>query len=208
VEELYFTANVDNYGNQGNGSATYQMRYLIDWSNFDPSNGTILFYAGNEGDVWTFYNNTGFMTVTLAQQLSGLVVFGEHRYFGTSAPFGDASYDKENLVFLTVEQAMFDFVLLVQDIRYQIQEKYATNKDYPCIAFGGSYGGMLAAWLRMKYPGTFQGALASSAPILFFEGSVSPYAYNEVATQSFASYNEECPNVIRNGFAALIANED
>jgi lysosomal Pro-X carboxypeptidase len=67
---------------------------------------------------------------------------------------------------------------------------------------------MLAAWLRMKYPGTFQGALASSAPILFFEGSVSPYAYNEVATQSFASYAAECPNVIRNGFAALIANED
>jgi len=31
---------------------------------------------------------------------------------------------------------------------------------------------MLAAWLRIKYPLVFAGALASSAPIRWFEGEL------------------------------------
>ena len=47
---------------------TYRMRYLLDESYVNASElyPPILFYCGNEGDVWTFYNNSGFMTTTLA----------------------------------------------------------------------------------------------------------------------------------------------
>jgi pimeloyl-ACP methyl ester carboxylesterase len=74
-------------------------------------------------------------------------VFGEHRYFGESMPFGDQSYDKSNLEYLTVEQAMMDYVELVKSLKdaYDLQ-------DRAVIVGGGSYGGMLAAWLRLKYP--------------------------------------------------------
>ena len=113
------------------------------------------------------------MTTTLAEKFGAMVLFGEHRYFGTSMPFGDESFDKDNLNMLTVEQAMMDYVEFILDFK----EKN-NMQDRAVIVGGGSYGGMLSAWLRMKYPHAFQGALAASAPILFFDGYVSPYAYD------------------------------
>ena len=113
----WMEATIDHFNNHGAGSATYPMRYIVDKTYFDAEKGPIIFYAGNEGDVWTFFDNAGFMTTTLAQQFGALVVFGEHRYFGESLPFGDESYDRKNLEYLTVEQAMFDYVELIKMIK-------------------------------------------------------------------------------------------
>ena len=72
------------------------------------------------------------------------------------------------------------------------------------IVGGGSYGGMLSAWLRMKYPHVFQGALAASAPILFFDGVVSPNAYDDIATDDYRKADKQCPVMIKAGFDQLI----
>ena len=102
---MYFDTAIDHFN--GSYTSTYQMRYLVDLQYYDKKKGPILFYAGNEGDVWTFYNNSGFMTTTLAQNLSAAVVFAEHRYYGKSMPYGNMSFsDKEHLKFLSVEQVM------------------------------------------------------------------------------------------------------
>lgn len=128
------------------------MRYLVDETFYSSTNpeAPIIFYAGNEGDVWSFFDNSGFMTTTLAEQFGALVVFGEHRYYGTSMPYGDESFDYDNLAFLTVEQAMMDYVELIKSIK----EEYGME-DRAVIVGGGSYGGMLSAWLRMKFPNYF-----------------------------------------------------
>ena len=98
------------------------MRFLVDDTYFNKDTGCILFYAGNEGDIYTFYDNSGFITKDLAISMNAMIIFGEHRYYGNSMPFVDkaTSYLNKNLIWLTVEQTMMDFNLLIQGIRWQI----------------------------------------------------------------------------------------
>jgi lysosomal Pro-X carboxypeptidase len=104
----------------------------------------------------------------------------------------EKAFAHENTKYLTTEQAQYDYVQLIKQVR-----KDYGGEDRAVIVFGGSYGGMLAAWLRMKFPATFQGAHAASAPILFYPGSVSPYGFNAVVTNDFAKYDANCPVFIR-----------
>jgi pimeloyl-ACP methyl ester carboxylesterase len=197
-KEYYIDMPIDHFTNRGAGSATFKMRYFVDAQFWDPMSGPILFYAGNEGQIESFYENSGFLTKNLSSELKGLIVFGEHRYFGKSMPFDSQyAYNTSNNTFLTVDQVMMDYNKLIKSIRYQYG---ATDK--PCIVFGGSYGGMLAAWLRMKYPQTFQGALASSAPILYFQGApTAPEdAFGDMITQAFANVTSKCSETIKEGF--------
>ena len=151
ISELFLDVPVDHFTTNNTNSPTYKMRYLIDDSQVqkDAESPPILFYCGNEGDIWTFYNNSGFMTKNLSAELNGLVLLGEHRFYGESLPFGDQSFSsKDTTRFLTVDQTLMDFVFLIKSIK-------DSNPLYtysPVFAFGGSYGGMLAAWFRMKYP--------------------------------------------------------
>lgn len=86
AQEFFYYTKLDHFDADGK-SPSFKMRYLIDDTYWDPETGPILFYAGNEGDIYSFYDNTGFMTETIAQETKGLLVFGEHRYFGVSYPF-------------------------------------------------------------------------------------------------------------------------
>jgi lysosomal Pro-X carboxypeptidase len=172
----------DHFTSNG-ASSKFSMRYLVNETYAQgKTNPPILFYCGNEGNVTTFWDNSGFMTKNLSVNMSAVLLFGEHRYYGESLPFGkNYSWTPQNVSLLTVDQALMDYVKLIKSFK-------ANNTAYaksPVYAFGGSYGGMLAAWFRMKYPHIIQGAHAASAPIMFFPGSVSPYAFNEMVSRTF-----------------------
>ena len=79
---------------KGQDGDRFDLRYIVDdqyWIAGNDNNHSrpIFFYAGNEGDIWNFYKNSGFVTTSLAKEYGALVVFGEHRYFGKSYPFDD-----------------------------------------------------------------------------------------------------------------------
>lgn len=198
--ELNFTTRLDHFN--GSSDDTFLMRYLVNDQFYNATSGPILFYAGNEGDVWNFYNNSGFLTETLAKEMGAKIVFAEHRYYGTSMPYGDAKVafsDVEHRRFLSIEQVMWDYINLLSFIKDEDD-----MQDRAVIAFGGSYGGMLAAWMRMKYPQHIQGAIASSAPILWFEGATDPSAYTEVASASIKKAGgQTCYDSIKRGFYDL-----
>lgn len=96
---------------------------------------------------------------------------------------------------------MEDFVDLVKFVRTEYD-----MEDKACVVFGGSYGGMLAGWLRQKYPQTFQGALAASAPSLYFQGAPSAPedAYGEICTDTFRKSLDKAPELIRESFEVMM----
>lgn len=201
----WFDTWLDHFANNGN-SSSFKMRYLVQEDYWDPRSGPIFFYTGNEGSIWNFYNNTGFMTETLAKEFKALVVFSEHRYFGESFPVDkEKAFTPEYTKYLTVEQVMMDYVLLMKHVKHQWDCEHV-----PVIAFGGSYGGMLASWMRMKYPATIQGALAASAPILYFKGATDPEAFSMIVSESFGAVlpDNKCNTTMQQAFQDLKAMKD
>jgi hypothetical protein len=55
------------------------------------------------------------------------------------------------LKYLTVPQVLWDFIDVIGVIKND-KTTYRNITDKAVIVGGGSYGGMLSAWMRMKYP--------------------------------------------------------
>lgn len=111
---------------------TLNFRYLVNDTYAKGSKSPILFYTGNEGDIELFAQNTGFMW-EIAPKLGATLVFAEHRYYGKSLPFGDKSYDSsQHLGYLTSEQALADFSLLLDSIN-SINSTSLAEKKRPVI---------------------------------------------------------------------------
>lgn len=192
---FHIDQQIDHFGFLENG--TFKQRYLLNDQHWHKDGGPILFYTGNEGDITWFCNNTGFMW-DVAEELGALLVFAEHRYYGESLPFGEKSYSNTKyLNYLASEQVLADFAVLIKALKKGL----SGAQKSPVIAIGGSYGGMLAAWLRMKYPNAVVGALAASAPIWQF--IVPCGEFYRVVTHDFTISGSNCSSSIRSSWAAI-----
>jgi lysosomal Pro-X carboxypeptidase len=112
-----------------------------------------------------------------------------------SIPFG--VLNQTTLQYLTIEQALADFSTLVVDLKRR-QNSIAS----PVIAVGGSYGGVLSLFARLKQPNVFAGALASSAPPLKSKLRASN-AFNVIVTNAYGNVSSQCPSIVRKAWQEL-----
>ncbi|PIN11337.1 Prolylcarboxypeptidase (angiotensinase C) [Handroanthus impetiginosus] len=199
-ETRYFDQNLDHFS--FSDLPKFRQRYLINtehWAGPDQL-GPIFFYCGNEGDIEWFAANTGFVW-EFAPRFRAMVIFPEHRYYGESMPYGsheEAYKNASTLAHLTAEQALADFAVLITELK-----KNLSAQACPVVLFGGSYGGMLAAWMRLKYPHIAIGALASSAPILQFEDIVPPGTFYDIVSNGFRRESISCFNTIKDSWDVI-----
>lgn len=124
----WITQQIDHFGQT---AGTFQQRYSI-YDKFYRAGGPILLYEGEEGAVdcavsittcasalslTLAKNSTIFFT--FAQELGGMAVSLEHRYFGQSMPFGNStvSWTPTNMKYLTLDNVMADAVNFVNMLK-------------------------------------------------------------------------------------------
>ncbi|XP_057864871.1 uncharacterized protein LOC131072653 [Cryptomeria japonica] len=118
--------------------------------------------------------------------LEGGYAFGVGGH-GTSMPFEGkeaADTNASTMGYLTSTQALADYATIIVDLK-----KTLKAEKCPVVVFGASYGGMLTAWFRLKYPHLSIGALASSAPILNLDDIAPTYSFGSIITKDFRMCN-------------------
>jgi len=202
-ETKYYQQTLDHF-NFGN-TQTYKQRYLYNDKNWNTKSypngcyGPIFFYTGNESPVTDYWQASGLFTEVLAPKYGALLIFAEHRYFGESLPFGNQSFTNANIGWLSSDQALADYAVLITHLKNTLEGA----QNCPVVAFGGSYGGMLSMWFRIKYPNMIIGALAASAPVAFYGAGYSPYVFADACTETFKSAKKGCDTLIGDGMEQM-----
>ena len=184
------------------------LRVLVNRDHWDGDGAPVLFYTGNEGAVEGFAEATGAMW-EMAPKLGALLVFAEHRMYGHSLPAATTGGSGRLYRHLSSEQAVADFASLLHAMRGAAAVTglggLGIGNTSAVVAVGGSYGGMLAAWLRAKHPAAVDGALAASAPVRAFPGQSAARGFYDVVSADFHAPPAGCGGALRAAFAAVWA---
>lgn len=109
-----------------------------------------------------------------------------------------SNFQTANLKYLNNQQALEDLASFID----YIDEAYRLTSLNPWVAFGGSYAGSLAAWLRLKYPHLLYAAVSSSAPMI---ADLNFYEYYENIIKALTNYSDTCSTRIKEATQAIQA---
>ncbi|GLT51281.1 hypothetical protein SLA2020_247010 [Shorea laevis] len=201
-QTFYYNQTLDHFNYRPESYTKFQQRYVMNFQYWGGPNAPILAYLGAESSIDSDLAVVGFLNDT-APRFKALQVFIEHRYYGQSIPFGSGEEVMKNAStrgYFSSAQAIADYAQILLHIKKEWHAQHS-----PVIVIGGSYGGMLASWFRLKYPHIAIGALASSAPVLYFDNiTLTPSGgYYSVVTTDFKEASETCYQTIRNSWSVI-----
>ncbi|KAL5580175.1 hypothetical protein UlMin_012617 [Ulmus minor] len=202
LETFFYTQTLDHFNYRPESYSTFQQRYVINskyWGG-PKSKAPILAFFGAEESLDDDISGIGFLPDN-AQHFKALLLYIEHRYYGKSIPFGsreEAHKNASTLGYFNSAQAIADYAAVILHVKKKL---HAQNS--PVIVIGGSYGGSLASWFRLKYPHIALGALASSAPILYFDDITPPDGYYSIVSRDFREASETCYQTILKSWSEI-----
>ncbi|KAF7823316.1 lysosomal Pro-X carboxypeptidase-like [Senna tora] len=199
---FYYRQTLDHFNYRPESYTRFSQRYLINFKYWGGANSSapIFVYLGEEAPIDGDLEVIGFLTDN-APSFNALIVYIEHRFYGESVPLGsfdEALKNAETRGYFNSAQAIADYAAVIRHLK-----KTLNAQKSPVIVIGGSYGGMLASWFRLKYPHMAIGALASSAPILYFDRITPSNGYYSVVTKDFREASESCYETILKSWSEI-----
>jgi len=179
----WFTQLLDHF--EPTDTRTWKQRYQVVKDHYQEG-GPVFLMIGGEGEVNATWMVQG-AWVEYAKEYNALLFQVEHRFYGKSHPTSDMSV--ENLKYLSSEQALADLAYFI--VSMNNQHKLPPNTKW--VAFGGSYPGNLAAWVRYKYPHLIHASMSASGPVL---AKVDFPEYMDVVKDSLATHSSECVEAV------------
>ncbi|KAK7788861.1 hypothetical protein R5R35_007892 [Gryllus longicercus] len=180
---LWFDQTLDHFDHLD--VRTWSQRYFVN-DTFWERGGPVFLMIGGEGPANAMWMKTG-SWIDYARSHKALCFLLEHRYYGKSHPTPDLKV--KNLRWLSSEQALADLASFIT----AMNEVYSVPAGTRWVAFGGSYPGSLAAWLRAKYPHLVHASVSTSGPLL---AKADFKEYYDVVWDSLASQSPECVSTL------------
>ncbi|CAI0452733.1 unnamed protein product [Linum tenue] len=200
-EPHFYNQTLDHFNYLPESYLTFRQRYFANSKHWGGPGAPIFVYLGAEAAFPHNFSGGKSFLIEIAPSFNALLMYIEHRYYGESIPFRsseEAFSNSSMLGYMNSQQAIADYAEIISHTKEQFNAG-----DSPVIVVGESYGGMLAAWFRLKYPHLAIGALASSAPILYFDDITPQDAYFNVVTKDFRDASETCYLTIKKSWAEI-----
>jgi pimeloyl-ACP methyl ester carboxylesterase len=181
-------------------SATFYQR--VQHYDLRPHNAgdAVLFYAGPENAA-NAYTMPCTSLLQFAQELNASgIIAAEHRFFGESWP---ANVTKDNyravMASLTLENVLADYAAVIRSFTL----KGGHYDSGQVIVFGGSYGGFLAAMMRIRWGGVVFAAVASAAPVHLTGSAVDTGLWYDSVARIFSQQDSRCASAVASAFSEL-----